>query len=140
MSEIPACFYRVSVKALILNDTKDKLLLVREAAGSWELPGGGLEWGATPHEELAREVQEEMGLEVTNIAAEPAYFLGGFEVPEYKVWIVNLVYEATVAHLHFKPSPECVEIRFVNESDTAGLDLRPQVRELLEKINFLDHQ
>lgn len=40
---IPNCFYRVSVKALITNN-EGKFLLIRENVGKWELPGGGLDF------------------------------------------------------------------------------------------------
>lgn len=35
---VPNCFYRISVKALILND-EGKFLLTKEDNGLWELPG-----------------------------------------------------------------------------------------------------
>jgi len=60
MTEIPNCFYRVSVKALILNETIDKFLISEKESGVWELPGGGLDWGASPQEDLPREIMEEM--------------------------------------------------------------------------------
>ena len=40
---IPNCYYRVSVKALI-TDNEGKFLLIRENVGKWELPGGGLDF------------------------------------------------------------------------------------------------
>lgn len=55
------CFYRISVKALIL-DSEKRFLLVREDNGFWELPGGGLDHGEEPHACLKRELFEEMGL------------------------------------------------------------------------------
>ncbi len=74
METVPKCFYRVSVKALILNKTKDSFLVVQEADGKWELPGGGLEWSESVTEGLAREIMEEMGLHTTYIADHPSYF------------------------------------------------------------------
>lgn len=43
MAEIRNRFYRVSVKALILNETRDKFLLCKQGNGVWDLPGGGLD-------------------------------------------------------------------------------------------------
>lgn len=58
-SNIPNCFYRISIKALIL-DKDGKFLLCRESDGRWELPGGGLDHGENPQDGLMREIKEEM--------------------------------------------------------------------------------
>ena len=67
-------FLRVSVKALILNEDRDKFLICKKENGVWELPGGGLDWDAEIKAELAREIQEEMGLETTWVGDSPLYF------------------------------------------------------------------
>ena len=41
--DIPECFYRISVKALVLNEARDRFLITQEEDGRWELPGGGLD-------------------------------------------------------------------------------------------------
>lgn len=56
--QYPNTFYRVSVKALIKNEMNE-ILLVKEKAPFWNLPGGGLNHGETIHDSLARELQEE---------------------------------------------------------------------------------
>jgi ADP-ribose pyrophosphatase YjhB (NUDIX family) len=75
MNEIPNCFYRVSVKALVLNESNDKFLIAKESTDEWELLGGGLEWGVSPQEDLKREIKEETGLEVTWVSQSPNIFL-----------------------------------------------------------------
>ena len=40
---IPDCFYRIAVKALILNE-EGKFLLTKEDTGLWNIPGGGLDF------------------------------------------------------------------------------------------------
>lgn len=107
--QIPDCFYRVSVKALIM-EGKDRFLLVKEENGLWELPGGGLDFGESPHSGIAREIMEEMGLLTVFIAEQPRYFYPAKNPKDQ--FIVNAVYETRVAHLDFQPSPECMEIRF----------------------------
>ena len=56
---------RVSAYAVAIADSE--ILLARIApgypgAGSWTLPGGGLDWGEAPDEALHRELYEETGL------------------------------------------------------------------------------
>ena len=65
--------FEIGVKALILHE--DKLLLLKRIAkpeygnlqGTWDVPGGRLEFGESPEEGLRREVKEETGLEITRI-------------------------------------------------------------------------
>ena len=117
---IPNCFYRVSIKALILNETRDKFLIVQEDNGKWELPGGGLDFEANPHEDLAREIAEEMNLVVKYVAEHPSYFITGMKNAK-GFWNVNLLYETELESLDFTPTEECVEIKFIGQEDRAWL-------------------
>ena len=73
MKDIPNTFYRISAKALILDDQK-RFLLVKEDNGLWELPGGGIDHGDTPLETIKREIKEEMGIDVLEINPKIQYF------------------------------------------------------------------
>jgi 8-oxo-dGTP pyrophosphatase MutT (NUDIX family) len=64
--KIPSPFYRVSVKALVL-DEQQRLLVVREGDTYWEIPGGGWEHGETLEQCVHREIQEELGVGVRRI-------------------------------------------------------------------------
>lgn len=136
---LPECFYRVSVKALVLNEAKDKFLITKEADGIWEIPGGGLDWGMEVHDELRREIDEEMGLEVTWIADNPCYFLTGKSRSWKGVWVVNILYEAELEHLNFRPSSECVEITFVNKDNLSDMTVSEQITQLAEKFEPENH-
>ena len=98
--EIPDCFYRISIKALVLNETRDKFLICKEADGRWELPGGGLDWDIKPQEDLPRELMEEMGLKAVWIADNPSYFFTGRSNNHPKMRIANVVYETKLEHLN----------------------------------------
>lgn len=124
--QIEDCFYRISVKALILNESRDKFLITKETNGKWELPGGGLDWGTSPQEDLPREISEEMGLTVTWVADRPSYFFTG-ESLKKKLWLANIVYEAKLKNLNFTPSDECIEIKFVNKDNIRNLPTFPNV-------------
>lgn len=138
MNEIPECFYRVSVKALVLNETKDKFLICEEESGVWELPGGGLDWGMTPQEDLPREISEEMGLKVTKIADNPSYFITD-QTLNRGIWIVNVIYETELENLDFTPSDECVNIKFVNKEDIREMNVFPTIKKLADMFDPGSH-
>lgn len=139
MNELPNCFYRVSIKGLILNDTRDKFLIGRDEAGFWDLPGGGLEWGETPQNDLTREIEEEMHLAVTKVAARPCYFFTGRQTVNPDIHIANIVYECSVDNFDFTPTRECLEIEFVDTKDILSLEVSDGVRELAKIFDSQNH-
>ncbi len=56
---------------LFVNNRNEVLLLLRDDIpglphpGMWDIPGGGVEEGETPEQCIAREMKEEMGLDIT---------------------------------------------------------------------------
>ncbi|WP_084097592.1 NUDIX hydrolase [Cyclobacterium lianum] len=124
--EIPQCFYRLSVKALIL-DRNNRFLLVREENGMWELPGGGLDHGETPQEGIKREIWEEMRLKTKSIADQPSYF---FTVKNHNgIFIANVMYQTSLVDLRYVASPECTEVRYYSAQEVLDADfMYPNVK------------
>jgi len=102
-------YFRTSIKALIFDEQK-RFLMFREDSGYWDLPGGGLDFGESPRACLTRELEEEAGLQISSVAARPAYFASGLNLE--KIWKTIICYKTSVKHLNFRPSKECQEIRF----------------------------
>jgi 8-oxo-dGTP diphosphatase len=132
-----SCFYRVAVKAFILDETRTKFLITQEDNGKWGIPGGGLEWGTAPREELARELQEEMGLRTTWIAQNPSYVLtlnSAIRGTQETLWRLHMFYETKIESYEFTPSKECVAFKFVTKEE--AMKLVPQTG-IVEKIGVL---
>ena len=144
MSQVPECFYRVSVKALVLDETRSKFLIMQEDNGWWDLPGGGLDWGTSPHKDIAREIQEEMSIEVANVSERPSYFYTNSKPskvnPERSIWYAYVVYETQLKSLDFSPSDECTAIKFVDKSSVPDEHVHKQVLDLMEVFNPVNHR
>jgi 8-oxo-dGTP diphosphatase len=139
MIEVPNCFYRLSLKGLILNETRDKFLIVQENNGLWELPGGGLDWGENPQDGLRREIEEEMGLRVTWVSETPAYLIVGQKKKD-DIWISNVLFEISVENLNFIPSEECVAVRFVTTDEAKNMKTFPNVQDLARMFKPENHR
>ncbi|MFA6159931.1 MAG: NUDIX hydrolase [Parcubacteria group bacterium] len=133
---IPDCFYRVSIKALILDNQK-RFLLTFENKGWWELPGGGLDFGEKPAECLIREIKEEMGLDVIHINEQPSYFVTALH--KNGKWFCNIIYEVIVKDLNFTPSDECMDLRFFTKEEASKENLFLNVMEFVKIYNPDNH-
>lgn len=126
----PNTFYRTSIKALIFDENKKILLTKEEGTNKWDFPGGGMDWGETPQTCLAREIQEEMGISTTWVSDYPSYFIP--DQSERGVWFTFTMYEAKLEHLNFKPSDECIEVRFLSPEEAMKENVYSNVRKFLE--------
>ena len=133
---IPPCFYRISIKALIL-DESGKFLLMKEENWLWDFPGGGLDHGENPLDGIRREIAEEMWLEVVEIMESPTYFLTAKSLRGKP--IANVFYETKVKNLDFTPSSECIEIGFYDIEEAKSLETYSNVQEFLKLYNPDNH-
>lgn len=91
-------------QVLILKRTKPS----RDGLGFWELPGGGLEYGETPHEALIRELKEETNLDIKIL--KPVYTFTAIR-PNYQTVGIGFLCIPTNNYVHI--SEEHTEYKFV---------------------------
>jgi ADP-ribose pyrophosphatase YjhB (NUDIX family) len=137
--EIKNGYYRLSVKALILDEDRTKFLLVQEDNGKWELPGGGLDWGESPQEGVAREIKEEMGLNVVSVASQPCY-LTTAQRDSDQTWTSNVLFETVLENLDFTPSSECLALKFASKEEAETMPVFVTVREFLKQFDPKNHK
>lgn len=142
-NNFPDCFYRVTLKGMCVRD--GKLLLSREAESysgqSWELPGGGLDFGEDIATAFRREIQEEMGLTVIKMSKSPIYtWTYKYENKRGLDWYYAcvLAYRVEFADLNITPSDECEAVEFFAADELATLKLSGQLNPLIHLFNPAD--
>lgn len=120
-------FFQVSVKGLSF-DEQGKLMMIQEEDGVWELPGGRIQKGEDLLECLKRECLEETGLECEILEQQPSVVYSAIDrkgLPRLMV-----CYKVRFESLDFKPSDECVDIKFFSKDEIRKLEKLPQLERL----------
>lgn len=105
--------FHITVKGIVIYN--NKILIMKkfkpssDGYGYWELPGGGLEYGETPHEALIRELKEETGLTIRVI--KPVYTFTAIR-PHYQT--VGIGFLSIPTNDHVVLSHEHTEYKFVD--------------------------
>ncbi len=123
--------FTLAVKAVIVNDRGESLLLRRSASntsfvGCWEWPGGKVEPGEDFASAVVRETKEEAGLDIgiTGLAGATE-----FEMPTFH--IVLLCMEARVAGGTLRLSEEHDAVDWVPWSDLGARSLPPRIGDFM---------
>ena len=135
---IPENFYRVSVKALILDASWKFLLIKTPQSNLWDLVGWWINFWETPEECLRREIREEMHLEIIHFDSRPCYFYT-VKVLHSNYSLANIVYQIILNNLEFTPTEECDEIWFFNVKEAKNLKTYPRTQEFFKLYNANNH-
>ena len=108
--------FHITVKGIVIYNHK-VLILKRvkpssDGLGYWELPGGGLEYGETPHEALIRELKEETNLDIRIL--KPVYTFTAIR-PQYQT--VGVGFLSIPTNDYVVISDEHTDFKFVSPDD-----------------------
>lgn len=133
-------YQQVSTGGLIFNDKKEALFIKRAKTedfrpGSWELPGGGSDFGEAPEEALKREIKEECGIdiEVLNPLTVETYFM---ENPEEKIQRVEIIFYCKMIDRKQKISLsfEHSDFKFLSLENLGELKLSEYMKSVIDDI------
>ncbi|MGF7228621.1 MAG: NUDIX hydrolase [Candidatus Saccharibacteria bacterium] len=118
----PSPFYRVALKALILDD-RQRILVTKNDRNLYELPGGGWEHNESIAEGLARELKEEVGVSVKVDADMPRFVFQALSHHGYQA--LRIVYDARMLDPSqtLTPADGMVDARFVEKDEFLQLPL-----------------
>jgi 8-oxo-dGTP diphosphatase len=119
--------YRISIKCLIRNHEGNILVVKESGRPYWDLPGGGMDHGEDIKAAIARELNEEVGLESDFeyhiIAVEdPAY------LPNAQVLQVRLIFSVSPSILPSRPGEEGDELLYIDPKTVEGSSHQPEKR------------
>lgn len=117
------CTYRVSAKALIVDN--NKILLVKEDSPFWDLPGGGVEHFEDPVNALRREIDEELRAEATSVDEKSLKAWATYDV-EHERPLLFLVYRCKVSHFP-EESTNGIQIGYFTRNELASLEIEPHL-------------
>lgn len=137
MKNLVPSVYRVSVKALIIKDSR--ILLWKSPIWVWWFPGWGNDHGENIFEGLKREINEELNLEVAELSEKPV-FISNSCINNKWIPVFVIFYKIGLKSFDFTPSDEISEIWYFSLSEIQGLKMNcPGVkfREFLVSNPFL---
>lgn len=124
---------KVAQKAVIIKN--ESVLLVRDPREEneiWELPGGRLNVGESSREGLAREIFEELGIDVD---VHEVIHIEQFHQGSEGKNALMIAYRAILKNPEAELKPDCneiAEVRFVPVSEALTLNLFPEYRRAIE--------
>ncbi len=138
--------FHVGVKALILNENNEILLLRTnpkemkiEEIEHWDLPGGRIEGDDSIEETLYKEVEEELGTRNIEIVEHFDTLISNIKIPleDETVGLMLIVYRCKLADSQFKLSFEHLEYKWCNIEEAKELLKVKFPKSFIEKLDSL---
>lgn len=106
---------KLDVRAAVFQD--DQILLVKEANGTWALPGGWVDADTSVKESAVKEVKEEAGLDVTVDLVIAVQDREKHNLPRYAYKICKIFVLCSATGGAFSPNTETTESRYFSLSE-----------------------
>jgi 8-oxo-dGTP diphosphatase len=124
----------VSQKAIIFNEDDEILALRRSSTHpfkpfTWDLPGGDLDFGEEPLAGISREIREETGLEIIDLAP----FDVDSRIRGGEFW-VTIAYIANTTLSNIRLSNEHDEFRWVTPKEFLKLESSEKLYNFVKKL------
>lgn len=124
---------KITVKALIIKDKK--ALFVQDQKGSWELPGGCIEFGEKPIEALRREIREELGIFDLDVDG----VIDVFDIQQVQhdgneYHYIVVVYRCTANLSNLKLSEEHRDLAWIDKKGIMGYEMKEGYRKVIGKV------
>ena len=98
---------KLGTNGIVINEKGEVLLIQRDDSRTFAPPGGGMEMGELPTENVAREVFEETGMKVM-----PVRLVGVYHTPVEKIGILNFVFRCIPRGGEIKTSKESLFVGY----------------------------
>jgi phosphoglycolate phosphatase len=126
----------VATVGALIHDGAGKVLMLRthKWGDRWGIPGGKIERGEASEDALRREVREETGLEIADVAF--ALVQDSIDSPEFqrREHFILLNYVARATGIAVTLNDEAEEFSWVSLADALALDLNLPTRVLMEDV------
>lgn len=139
--------FHVGVKALILNDKNEILILkanpseLREQAIHWDLPGGRIKGNDSIEETLRKEIKEELGIDSIEIQNHFDTHIANFKIPldNETVGLILIIYKCKLPSydIIFKLSSEHLEYKWASIDEAKELLGVKFSQSFIEKLDRL---
>lgn len=118
-----------SIKVIIKHDKK--ILLQRHKDGTYDIPGGRVEYGESCFEALNRELNEELGFTIKNLQDLTLFHNWHYVSKSRNLHYVYVVYLCEIKNPPKFTHQEGGEIIWVDKRELSGLHLLPEFKEML---------
>ncbi len=133
LSEISACLYRLSIKAIIIQD--HKILLIKEQDDEWwSLPGGGIDYGEDILSALERELHEELGIGSEDAQFDQDIVFGNVGAVVAHIPKANLFVKVKVQRDKIKPTMHVKQHGWFSELELQNLYISPSTGDIKDRL------